>query len=190
MDQEFDKVKEKIDLVEINTTAAREHIGEIKQFIRTIKEWSRALVLDLPYTTLPQQVIIHLVYFAVLWLNSLPAAAGVSEQYSPCKIVLGCKLNFAKHCIAPFGSYIKAHDNPMITNTMRPCTFPGIFLGPTGNHQGTHKVFDTNTGVVKKPCTVTLLPMPDRVVKAINDWGHRHAKEDITHSLTFLNCKK
>jgi hypothetical protein len=88
MDQEFDKVEDKINFVEINTTAAREHIGEIKQFIRTIKEWSRALVLDLPYTTLPQQVIIHLVYFAVLWLNSLPAAAGVSEQYSPFKIVL------------------------------------------------------------------------------------------------------
>jgi hypothetical protein len=97
--------------------------------------------------------------------------AGVSEQYSPCKIVLRCELNFAKHCIAPFGSYIKAHDNPMITNIMHPCTFPGIFLGPTGNRQGTHKVFDINTGAVKKPRTVTLLPMPDRAFKVVNDWG-------------------
>jgi hypothetical protein len=78
----------------------------------------------------------------------------------------------------------------MITNTMRPRTFPGIFLGPTGNRQGTHKVFDINTGVVKKPHTVTLLPMPDRVIKVVNDWGCCHTKEDITHSLTFLNCKK
>lgn len=40
-------------------------------------------------------------------------------------------------------------------------TFPGIFLGlsPTGNRQGTHEVFNLNTGVVKKPCTVTLLPI-------------------------------
>jgi hypothetical protein len=80
MDQEFDKVEDKIDLVEINTAAAHEHVGEIERFIRTIKEWSRALILDLPFTTLPQQVVIHLVYFAILWLNSLPAADGVSEQ--------------------------------------------------------------------------------------------------------------
>jgi hypothetical protein len=30
-------------------------------------------------------------------------------------------------------------------------TFPGIFLGPTGNRQGNHKVFNINTGMVKKP---------------------------------------
>jgi hypothetical protein len=190
MDQEFNKVEDEINLVEINTTAAHEHIGEIKQFIRVIKERSRALVSDLPYTTLPRQDVIYLVYFAILWLNSLPVAAGVSERYSPRKIVLRHKLDFAKHSIALFGSYVKAHDNPTITNTMHPCTFIGIFLHPTGNRQGSHKVFDINTGVVKKPCTVTLLPMPDRVIKVVNDWGCRHAKEDITYSLTFLNHKK
>jgi hypothetical protein len=42
----------------------------------------------------------------------------------------------------------------------------------------------------KKPHTVTLLFMPDRVLKVVDDWGRCHAKEDITHSLTFLNCKK
>ncbi len=64
MDQEFDKVEDACEMVEINTTAAREHVGKIKRFIRTIKERSRALVSDLPYTTLPCQVIIHLAYFA------------------------------------------------------------------------------------------------------------------------------
>ncbi len=61
MDQEFNKVKEACDMVEINTTAAREHVGEIEQFIRTIKERSRALVSDLPYNILPRQITIHLV---------------------------------------------------------------------------------------------------------------------------------
>jgi hypothetical protein len=91
MDQEFDKVKDACKMVEINTTTAREHISEIKRFICTIKECSRALVSDLPYTPLPPQVVIHLVYFAVLWLNSLPAAAGVSDKYSAREIVLGRK---------------------------------------------------------------------------------------------------
>ncbi len=158
MDQELDK----INMVEINTTAACKHIGKIELFIQMIKERRRALVSDLPYSVLPQQVIIHLVYFAMLWLNSLPVATGVSEIYSPRTIILGRELNFTKHCIVPFGSYVKAHNDPTITNT---------FHSPTGNHQGTHKVFDINTGAVEKPCTVTLLPMPDRVIKVVNDWG-------------------
>jgi hypothetical protein len=178
MDQEFDKVKDACNMVEINTTAVREHIGEIECFIRTIKECSRALMSDLPYTPLPRQVVIHLVYFAVLWLNSLPAAAGVSDKYSPWEIILGRKLDFEKHCKTTFGSYIKAHDDPITTNTMHPQTFPGIFLGLTGNRQGTHKVFDINTGVVKKPRTITPLPMPDRVIAIIKDWGQCHQKED------------
>jgi hypothetical protein len=151
MDQEFDKVEEACDMVEINTTVACKHVREIERFIHTIKERSRALVSDLPYNILPCQITIHLVYFAVLWLNSLPAAARVSKKYSPRKIVLGCELDFDKHCKATFGSYVEAHKDPTITNTMRSCTLPGIFLSPTGNCQGTHKVFDINTGVVKNP---------------------------------------
>ncbi len=177
-------------MVEINTTAAREHVGEIKRFIRTIKECSRTLVSDLPYNILPRQITIHLVYFAVLWLNSLPAAAGVSKKYSPREIVLGRKLNFDKHCKATFGSYVEAHKDPTITNTMRSRTFPGIFLGPTGNRQGTHKVFNINTGVVKKPRIITPLPMPDRVIAVVEHWGRRHQKEDKKQALTFLNRKK
>jgi hypothetical protein len=151
IDQEFDKVEDANEMVEINTTAASEHVGEIKWYICAAKERSRALLLDLSFTLLPRQVIIHLVYIAVLWLNSLPAAAGVSKKYPPCKIVLGHELNFTKHCKATFGSYVDTHDHPTITNTMHLCKIPGIFLGPTGDCQGTHKVFDINTGVVKNP---------------------------------------
>jgi hypothetical protein len=99
MDQEFDKVEVTCNTVEINTTAAREHVRDI----RTIKEQGRAIVSDLPYTILPRQVTIHLIYFAVLWLNSVPAAAEVSIKYSPQNLVFGCKLDFEKHCKTTFG---------------------------------------------------------------------------------------
>ncbi len=145
---------------------------------------------DLPYNILSRQITIHLVYFAVLWLNSLPVAAGVSKKYSPHEIVLGRKLDFNKHCKATFGLYVEAHKDPTITNTMLSRTFPGIFLGPTGNRQGTHKVFNINTGVVKKTRIITPLPMPDRVIAMVEDWGRRHQKEDKKQALTFLNWKK
>jgi hypothetical protein len=60
MDQEFDKIEGAINMVEIITTTTREHIGKVEPFIRTIKEQSQALVLDLPFKILPRQVVIHL----------------------------------------------------------------------------------------------------------------------------------
>ena len=44
MDQEFDKVEDACEMVEINTTAAREHVCKIEHYIRLIKERSRAII--------------------------------------------------------------------------------------------------------------------------------------------------
>ena len=41
LDQEFAKLESSFDLIEINTTATQEHIGEIEQSICTIKECGR-----------------------------------------------------------------------------------------------------------------------------------------------------
>ena len=38
MDMEFETVKDELPLVEVNTTAAREHVPEIERRIRTIEE--------------------------------------------------------------------------------------------------------------------------------------------------------
>ena len=48
VDQKSDKLEDACDMVEIITTAAPEHVGEIKQFICTIKERSQALMYKLP----------------------------------------------------------------------------------------------------------------------------------------------
>ena len=70
-----------------------------------------------------------------------------------------------------------AHHDPDKTNGMQNRTFPGIYLGPTGNMQGTVKVLDLNTGRVKKPKTFTEVPMPASVVKLVNDWGKKYQKQ-------------
>ena len=50
-------------------------------------------------------------------------------------------------------------------------------MGPTGNMQGTVKALDLNTGKVKKPKTFTEVPMPESVVKLVNDWGKKYEKQ-------------
>ena len=43
MDMEFEKVRDHFALVEMKTTAAREHVGEIKRHIRMVKERTRSV---------------------------------------------------------------------------------------------------------------------------------------------------
>ena len=56
MDQEFDKVKDKMPSLEDNTTAAREHVGEIKRSTKLVKErcWGTRAIM--PF----QQILLEL----------------------------------------------------------------------------------------------------------------------------------
>ena len=122
MDVEFEKLKDVLPNITINTTAAREHVGEIKRKIQVIKERARGMMATLPYLTLPKIMIIELMHFCVLWLNSFPVKSGVSEKWSPRELISRHQLDAKLHCKTPFGAYCKMHTDPDITNTMEPRT--------------------------------------------------------------------
>ncbi len=131
MDQEFEKLKEKIGLIEINTTAARKHVGEIERSNRMIQERSRAICSLLPYSILPKQVVIHMVYFVVTFLNCEAIKLGILDIFLPRELVLRQKLNWIKHFTnrgkaLKFGEHIEAHKDPNITNTSQYYTYPSI----------------------------------------------------------------
>ena len=67
-----------------------------------------------------------------------------------------------------------AHVNPDITNDMKGCTFQGLYLGPTGNLQGTVKCLDLITGCVKKVKNFEEVPLPDSAIDLVNKWGKRY----------------
>ncbi len=69
MDMEFDKLKNLLAHVALNTTAAREHVGENEQKIRVIKERTRGTINTLPYMKLPRLMVIELLHFCVMWMN-------------------------------------------------------------------------------------------------------------------------
>ena len=60
MDMEFEKVSNELDLVKVNTTAAREHVAEIERGICTIKERGRCVLSELPFEYFHHWVIVHL----------------------------------------------------------------------------------------------------------------------------------
>ncbi len=66
MDMEFEKLKTLLPHVALNTTAAREHVGEIERKIRVIKERARGTFNTLPYKKLPKMMVIELLHFCVM----------------------------------------------------------------------------------------------------------------------------
>ena len=61
MDMEFKKINDELPLVEVNTTAAREHVPEIERQIRQIKERVRSATSDFPFDPIPVMVLIQIV---------------------------------------------------------------------------------------------------------------------------------
>ena len=125
MDMEFKKLEDGCTEVAINTTAAREHVGDVERCIRSIRDRCRGIVSELPYKKyLPDIFIIHLLRFIVLWMNAFHSDSGVSTEFSPREIVTGLRLDFKKHCRARFGSYVEASQDPDISNTLNDRTAP------------------------------------------------------------------
>ena len=87
MDMEFEKLRPLMLHVALNTTAAREHVREIEQKIRVIKERARGMFNTLPYKKIPRVMVIELLHFCVMWMNSFPVKLGISEKWSPRELV-------------------------------------------------------------------------------------------------------
>ena len=81
MDQEFDKIVDRMGMTIINTCATNEHVTDAERNVRMIKDNTRYSVAELwriGVHTLPKQVIIHMEYLAVFWINVPPATKGIS----------------------------------------------------------------------------------------------------------------
>jgi len=77
MDMEFEKLRPLMPHVALNTMTAREHVGEIEQKIRVIKKRARGIFNTLPYKKIPRVMVIELLHFCVMWMNSFPVKSGI-----------------------------------------------------------------------------------------------------------------
>ena len=98
MDNEFAPLANDMKGVQINlnTTAAREHVPEIERQIRVVKERGRSTYNTLPFSRVPSVMIVELMRQAVMWLNAFPVSSGVSDTISPRTIMTGTTLDFKK----------------------------------------------------------------------------------------------
>jgi len=184
MDKTLEKVKPFLPTLECNTTTAKVHVSETECATHTLKERTRGLLALLPFSHIPRRMKIKIVYFIMLWLNAFLVKPGISTIYSPQELLVRWKLDYKKHCRVLPGSYCEVHDEPVPTNTVVARTHACIALGPTGNLQGSIKLYCLKTGRVLKCCSFTVIPMPDRIICQVNEIG---AREGQGHTFRFLN---
>ena len=77
MSREFEKIKEVdgTEILDINTTATREHVGEIERVIHYIKQMWRCVAksLSIPgIKFLHKQILIRMCYFVTMMVNAVP----------------------------------------------------------------------------------------------------------------------
>ena len=87
MNKKFVAVKEHLPFLEINTTAAREHVAEIEQELRQVKERVRCTSSIFLFHFIPTMVLIYTVYNLCLWLKALPLRSGITGGLSPRELV-------------------------------------------------------------------------------------------------------
>jgi hypothetical protein len=181
-DREFRAMMDEV-CVRINFTNALDHVPEAERNNRTIKEQVRAAYHRLPYKAVLLQLIRYLVQTQASQLNLFPAKGGISPFYSP-RTILGLPtLDYAKHCMAPFGAYVQANHETNQTNSNTSQMLDAIYLRPMNSMQGGHELYDLNSGRVITRARVTQIPVTDVVMKAIK----RIAEDQGFKSLKFKN---
>ena len=105
-----------MEIVEVNTTVAREHVPEIERLICLIKERVRCTTSDFPFNSIPRLVLIHVFYTCFMWLNDIPRKAVVVQGISHRKLVTGRTVNYKRDCRACMGGYVEASTDEIVTN--------------------------------------------------------------------------
>jgi len=132
----------------------------------------RVTFYQLPFTCLPQVLVIILVTEATKKLNYVPAKHGISKYYSPRMIVHKTGLDYKKHCIFATGSYVQAnHDDANRKNTTAPRTLDGIYLTYNTAHQGEHEILHLPTYKIISRSFCTKIPMTKQVIDHVNTIG-------------------
>jgi hypothetical protein len=94
----------------VNLASPNEHVPEIEQRIRVVKEWSQAARHSLPFQCIPKLLMIHIVLNAIKMLNFFPTKGRISDTLSPKIIMSGETLDYMKHLSLQVGQYCQVHE--------------------------------------------------------------------------------
>ena len=145
-DNEFECIIPDLSPIHVNLVGANEHVPEVENSIKVLKERMRCLFNGLPFTCVPRLMVVEGLEFVTGSLNSIPAGDGISSSLSPATIFTGARPpNLATFKLS-FGDYVELHVDHQPYNSMKPRTVPCIALRPAGNTQGSYYFLDLHSG--------------------------------------------
>jgi hypothetical protein len=174
----MEKVEDNLD-VNMNFTNAQDRVPEAERNNRTIKERIRAAYHRLPYKAIPQIMINYLAMIQANQLNLFPVKGGVSQYYSPRIILNQTNLDYTKHCVVPFGAYVRANHESTKTSSNVTRTLDAIYLRPAQNQQGGHGLMDLNSGQLISRNIVHEIPVTNVVIKAVEDMAYQQGFKSL-----------
>ena len=185
-DNQFKPIADKINPTLLNVCAPNEHVGDIENFIKIIKERSRCVHSALPYgLRWPRVMTVGLMEYLMRMLNSFPSNVGVSTTLSPATIVEGRRPIDARNISLPFGAYVQLTVENTPTNSMKPRTIPAISLGPSGNTQGTYYFMNLLTGKRVHGRTWQRLPITTDIINSVHRLAEKQRMPDMPEGPIF-----
>jgi hypothetical protein len=145
-DQEFACIANKILPTPINIADADNHVHEVEQSIRTIKERTQCHVQGLPFRQIPKAMMQAAIENANKVMNQFPLKNGASNTLSPLTIMTGRPNPNYNDMKIEFGAYAQVFEANNPTNTAKARTTGAIALTPTGNAQGGFHFLSLATG--------------------------------------------
>jgi len=132
----------------LNIAAVDEHVPEVEQCVKTIKERVHSIYNSLTFKKMPTRLIAEIIYASVYWINSFPSESGISRTLSPKPLVTGHRPGYHNHCKLEFGTYLQTHE--VHNNSILPQTVGAVALRPTANSQGGYYFYSLGSGNIQQ----------------------------------------
>ena len=127
----------------------------------------------LPFTQVPKNVMIYMVFNAMIVMNLFPRKGG-NKYYSPQAIMFGRGVS-VQDLEIPFGSYVQVTNATMPHNSLEPRTRGEIALGMMGNDTDGCVLMALDTGKLIRRSHAKVIPMTDKVIARVNYLGQGKA---------------
>ena len=163
-----------------NYASAQEHVPEAERNHCVIKERVRACFHNAPFKSVPHVAAKYLVTESTAKLNYFPAQGGCSKVYSLHHIILQKPLIYKLHCKIPTLQTVLAHHEPTPLNSMHARAIEGLYLGPTKNAQGGHKIYNLETQSVITRKYMTKIPATPAMIQRVNGIAKLEGMHNIT----------
>ena len=172
-----------------NLTSANEHAPEIEHWIRVVKERTRAVSHILYFNHTPKLISIYNVFKVVMMLNYFPVKGEVSAILNPNTTMSNETLHYKQHLGLNIGHYSQVHEHEEPRSSQLPRTKGAIWLGPSGNKQGSLLCMSLNSERKFSRRSWDTILMPETVINCVNEIAYNEKKKSLCRPHRSSYCR-